>query len=231
MFCSKCGKEIGSDEKFCPSCGTPADANAAPAKAKVNAGEVVKTIGNFYGKCLGSIRTIGVNSKIYVGYMLTLLLAWLTLNTPIYAVTIKALEDLVSVKMGMSFGFGQISSILNMVGSIGDMGWIGSVFGVIGFILNAAVLASIVMAVIPVVTGAKTSKTAMLVGLIASAVSLFIFLVLWVIMLIVGAAAGSAMGGYGSVAMGPSLSGYYYLVLEILSLVLSIKIMKELKKN
>ena len=34
MFCSKCGIQISEAEKFCPSCGTPAEAAPAPTQAQ-----------------------------------------------------------------------------------------------------------------------------------------------------------------------------------------------------
>lgn len=43
MFCSKCGKELGENEKFCPECGIPAGTvpfqngeDAAYAESKVH---------------------------------------------------------------------------------------------------------------------------------------------------------------------------------------------------
>lgn len=232
MFCSKCGKEIGNEEKFCPSCGTPAD--AAPSKlahANVKSGDIKKTVGDFYNKCLGSIRTIGVDSNLYVGYMLNLLLAWIMLNTPIFAFSMKVLEGFTNIDMGASLGFGQFNSIMSLVGRATDMGGFGVIFGILSFIFNVAVIASIVMAVIPVVTGKKTSKEAILVGLICSIVTLAIFCIVWLIMIIICAVASNEMRGAGSVSMGPSLAGYWFLLFEIISIVLSAKIMKDLKKN
>lgn len=56
MFCTKCGKEISDDTKFCPQCGTPVASdplNTVPAAEKKPA--KVWTVFSVIGKILGIV--------------------------------------------------------------------------------------------------------------------------------------------------------------------------------
>lgn len=59
MFCSKCGREVGQDENFCPKCGAKFEAVKMP-RADVNKNKPTKYIIMIVGMCIVMLVVIGV---------------------------------------------------------------------------------------------------------------------------------------------------------------------------
>lgn len=252
MFCTKCGKEIGEGRMFCSSCGAPAPGtqpsrpearpvnpagatygNTAPAytapRTSAPAG-IPGTVIGFGARITRTIKNIGVNCNLYVGYILTLVLSWIFVNTPCLAVTATVKYGDLKEKAGFSFSFGQINDIANLDSSF-DAEGLGGFMLFISIIMNLLIIAAIVMALIPVFTGLKTSSAVALVGIITTSLALLAYLIVWFIMAVASWDVGSRMGSIGSVYMGPSLAGYWYVLAAILGIVLAVFVMKAVAKS
>jgi TM2 domain-containing membrane protein YozV len=103
MFCSKCGKQIDANVAFCPSCGNPTNAAAAPAAATapvMQAGVELKSkiAAGLLGIFLGSL---GIH-RFYLGYT-----------------TIGVIQIIVSVfTLGAGGIWGFIEGIMILTGNI-----------------------------------------------------------------------------------------------------------------
>ena len=252
MFCTKCGKEIGEGRMFCASCGAPAPGtqpsksetrpanptgaaygNTAPAYTAPRTATSVGVPGT--GASIGAritrtIKNIGVNCNLYVGYILTLVLSWIFVNTPCLAMTATAKYGDIKETAGLSFSFGQINDIANLANAF-DTDGLGGIILFVSIIVNLLIIAAIVMALIPVFTGSRTSFAVALVGIITTSLALFVYLIVWLIMAIASWGMGDMMGSMGSVYMGPSLAGYWYVLTAILGIVLAVFVMKAVSKS
>ena len=183
MFCSNCGREVGNTDRFCPYCGTPAGAPAprmAPAAPRVSLGK----------RLSAGLKNVGVKPVLYLGFLFSLILSWMFINTPIFA-----------LKTGL-FAFDGNSSSAGFTQLAGGRFTDGEVMSIIDMIVsNLALIAGIVMAILPIFLNSKVSVITSVIGISAAGLSLLLVLIEWIV---------HAVTGYMFVWL--SVSGFWYVL-------------------
>ena len=122
-FCTNCGKELKSDEKFCPACGT-AQAAAAQNDGTSNVPPIVNipTPGGFKGRTL--------NTGLLIWSILNLVFCCMPLGVASLIMTVLAKDAPTEEEESKKL---KTAKICNLIGTIGSV-----VFYVVYFILVIA---------------------------------------------------------------------------------------------
>ena len=187
MFCSNCGREVGNTERFCPYCGTPAGAPAgAPAPRMAPAAPRV----SLSKRLSAGFKNVGVKPALYLCFIFSLILSWMFINTPIFALKTGLFEF---DGRSLSVGFTQLAG-----GQFTD----GEAMSIIDMIVsNLALIAGIVMAILPIFLNSKVSVITSVIGISAAGLSLLLVLIEWIV---------HAVTGYMFVWL--SVSGFWYVL-------------------
>ncbi len=165
MYCTKCGKELQEDTKFCPSCG-------AENSKKENTGETfTEQAGAFFDKVKDTVNNdLNVNEVKKWGvprilFLISGILLFLSTFTPLFSVHTRYF-----VKYGQSFNMFQTNGFLGFVTLVGGCLAIAGAFAINKGLKIAALVISIIMTIvwICIVAGGASSLAGSLLGVVGA---------------------------------------------------------------